>query len=290
MDEQCVTCLPSLALRTICRDTHITGIHWLWKTHTKFHWAFWLGSLHSDSEATSPCVSRAQRMYRMSTSLAWIWTWRCFAFFVLSLYIVLPFLVLFYATLLWREIVSFVEWFYCHHSLLSGCHEDQRLRKTSGVRFISKLWCAWGSNCDFWSRDRLDDDIAGRCRYESFVFLFAVIRQEKYQPSKMLARALKELSCVFKQSRKLMGLKREHISNISRSLPKFMVIPVKLIYFVMLCNPFRERTCKHERKRKSYESSERWFSNLSLQKTYKPTVPKVINRPGVFRYRNHRIN
>ena len=59
---------------------------------------------HFDSEATSPCVSRAQRMYRMLTSLAWIWTWRCFEFFVFS-YIVLSFFVLFYATLLWNSLI-----------------------------------------------------------------------------------------------------------------------------------------------------------------------------------------
>ena len=37
-----------------------------------------------------------------------------------------------------------------------------------------------------------------------------------------------------------------------------------------LSNPFRERVRKHESKRKSYESSERRFNNLSLRKSYKP--------------------
>ena len=32
-----------------------------------------------------------------------------------------------------------------------------------------------------------------------------------------------------------------------------MIVPVDLMYFVMLRNTFRERTCKHESKRKSYE-------------------------------------
>ena len=54
-------------------------------------------------------------------------------------------------------------------------------------------------------------------------------------------------------------------------LPEFIIIPVELMYFVMLCNAFRERTCKHESERKSYESSERRFNNHSLRKTYKPT-------------------
>ena len=90
-----------------------------------------------------------------------------------------------------------------HHYLLSGCHEDQRLCRTNDIRFISKLWCEWGSKCNL--------------------------------------------------------------------LPKFMIIPVELMYFVMLSNAFRKRTCKHESKRKSYESSERRFNNPSLRKTYKPT-------------------
>ena len=68
-----------------------------------------------------------------------------------------------------------------------------------------------------------------------------------------------------------------------------MIIPIELMYFMMLCNAFHECTCKHESKRKPYESSERWLNNPSLQNTYKPTVPKVIERPGVFRDHNHRM-
>ena len=96
-----------------------------------------------------------------------------------------------------------------HHYLLSGCHEDQRLCRTIDIRFISKLWCAWGSKCNL-------------------------------------------VSVTYFQSR-------------------FMIIPVELMYFVMLSNAFRKRTCKHESKRKSYESSERRLNNPSLRKTYKPT-------------------
>ena len=57
-------------------------------------------------------------------------------------------------------------------------------------------------------------------------------------------------------------------------------------------NAFRERTCKHESKRKSCESSERRFNHLSLRLEDLQTerVPEVIGRPGVFRDRNHRIN
>ena len=62
-----------------------------------------------------------------------------------------------------------------------------------------------------------------------------------------------------------------------------MIIPVEFMYFVMLSNAFRERTCEHESKRKSYERSERWFNNHSLRKTYKlaERVRKVIERQGV---------
>ena len=43
--------------------------------------------------------------------------------------------------------------------------------------------------------------------------------------------------------------------RIARTLPKFIIINVELMYFVMLSNAFRKRTCKNEIKRKSYKSS-----------------------------------
>ena len=60
------------------------------------------------------------------------------------------------------------------------------------------------------------------------------------------------------------------------------------MYFVMLSNAFRERTCKHESKRKSYESSERRFNHLSLRlkDLQAERVTEVIGRPGVFRDRD----
>ena len=39
--------------------------------------------------------------------------------------------------------------------------------------------------------------------------------------------------------------------RIARSLPKFLIILVELMYFVMLSKVFRKRTCKHESKGKS---------------------------------------
>ena len=48
--------------------------------------------------------------------------------------------------------------------------------------------------------------------------MFAVISERKYKPSKTFARALKELSRVFKQNRKFRRLTRGHISkNIPQS-------------------------------------------------------------------------
>ena len=45
-----------------------------------------------------------------------------------------------------------------------------------------------------------------------------------------------------------------------------------------ICNAFHERTSKHESKRKSYESSERWFNNrsLRLKDLRAKGVPEVI--------------
>ena len=58
-------------------------------------------------------------------------------------------------------------------------------------------------------------------------------------------------------------------------------------------NTFCERTCiKHENKRKSCESSERRFNNPLLRRKdlQAKRLAEVIERPGVFRDRNHRIN
>ena len=79
----------------------------------------------------------------------------------------------------------------------------------------------------------------------SMNLLFSILRRS----SKTFARAQssgvpsKELSGV-----KLRGLTREHIS---KNIPKFMIISVALMNFVMISNAFRERTCKHKSKRKS---------------------------------------
>ena len=144
--------------------------------------------------------------------------------------------------------------------MLSG-QEDQRVCRTNDIRFISKSYCAWGSKWNFDLEIDLDEDAVGRSRYEWFCSVRSSYAREA-KPSKTFVKVLKELSHVFKQSGKLRRLTREL---------KFMIIPVELMYFVMLCNAFRERTWKHESKRKSNESSARRFNNFSLRKTYKLT-------------------
>ena len=98
---------------------------------------------------------------------------------------------------------------------------------------------------------------------------------------------LRELSRV-----KLRRVTREHIS---KNIPKFSKIHDyvrRARVFRDVSNAFRERTCKHKCKRKSYESSERRFNHFSLRlkDLQAKRVPEVIGRPGVLRDRNHRIN
>ena len=99
---------------------------------------------------------------------------------------------------------------------------------------------------------------------EAGLILFTVIRQEKIWAFKNVRESFKG---TFEQEAEVTNT----LQRISRSLPKFMIILAELMYFVMLCKAFHELTCKHYSKRKSYESSERSFNNLSLRKTYKPT-------------------
>ena len=89
---------------------------------------------------------------------------------------------------------------------------------------------------------------------------------------------------------KLRPLTREHIP---KNIPKFSKIHD---YYTRrahvprdVSNAFRERTCKHESKRKSYESSERRFNHHSLQlkDLQDERAPEVIGRPGALRDFNH---
>ena len=61
-----------------------------------------------------------------------------------------------------------------------------------------------------------------------------------------------------------------HISkNISKS-SKILDYTRRAHVLRDVSNAFHERTCKHESKWKSYESSERRFNHPSLRKNYKP--------------------
>ena len=59
--------------------------------------------------------------------------------------------------------------FCCHHYLLSGCHEDQRLCRRNYIRFISNCDVPEGVSISFDPEVDLNDDaILGRSRYERF--------------------------------------------------------------------------------------------------------------------------
>ena len=112
---------------------------------------------------------------------------------------------------------------------------------------------------------------------------------------------------MFKKSRKIRRLTRE---RISKTIPKSSKIhSYTRIHVLHNVNAFRERPCKHGRKRKSYKGIEGIFSNPSLGKSYKykrktlksngrlkrrfhvrKSLKKGISRLDVFRDRNHRIN
>ena len=53
------------------------------------------------------------------------------------------------------------------------------------------------------------------------------------------------------------------LQRIARSLPKFLIIPVELLYFVMLSNAFRKRTCRQESKRKSTDEIATTLSGIN---------------------------
>ena len=139
-------------------------------------------------------------------------------------------------------------------------------RKQSVAWMKHRLTCTCQSkDTYFWWKTKLWLEILGT------LWIMVETAPLKRYEIHLLQNSLQELwrnfHVWFKHSRKLRRLSREHISK--NSLLKFLIIPVEFMYFVMLCNAFCECTCKHESKRKSYESSERWFNNL--RKTYKPT-------------------
>ena len=82
-----------------------------------------------------------------------------------------------------------------------------------------------------------------------FVLIAVIMRKKIFQDVREspVEGAFEELSRV-----KLRRLSRLNtFQRIAQSLPKFLIIPVELMCFVILSNAFRKRTCKHESKRKS---------------------------------------
>ena len=162
--------------------------------------------------------------------------------------------------------------FCCHHICCLGA---MKIKDSVEQITLDLFHLMWLRKCVCFDPEKdLNDDAVGRSRYEQFYSVRSnLICERKSESSKTFARVQSSGMPLKKLSRgKFRRLTREHISkNIPKSSAKFLIIPVELMYFVMLSNAFRERTCKHESKRKSYESSERRFNNPSLRKTYKPT-------------------
>ena len=130
-------CLPGLALWNVCWDAHITyeRIGRLRYSLTKFHWAFCLGSLRSDS---------GSHFISCQAETTYVYVRLCRPMNMKLKMVCILCLILYCRTFVLKQSHS-VERFCCHHYLFSGCHEDQRLCKTlqdSVIRFISKLWYA----------------------------------------------------------------------------------------------------------------------------------------------------
>ena len=140
--------------------------------------------------------------------------------------------------------------------LRADFHDRSRPSKNSYYSSITLDFCVWGSNCvtTLWSRGRFK----GRSRYERFQYSVRSNYARENMSSKTFARTqsrvpLKELSRL--KLRRLSGSNTFQNIKIARSLPKFLILPIELMFFVMLSNAFRKCTCKHESKRKSYKSS-----------------------------------
>ena len=107
--ERCVLCLTwlyGLFVRTLMSLTNAyTGCG---RPTLNFIERFDLGR---SVPTAKPLHVGAQRtcMHRMSTSLAWVWTWWCFGLIVLY-YILLLFFVLFYATQVKRQKIWLLFW------------------------------------------------------------------------------------------------------------------------------------------------------------------------------------
>ena len=86
--------------------------------------------------------------------------------------------------------------------------------RTNDIRFfISKLWCAWGSKCNFDSNYATEN---------------LSVRRHSWEPSRV--------GCLWRNFH--VWIWSDELKNtfkrISQSLPKFIIIPIELMYFVML--------------------------------------------------------
>ena len=97
----------------------------------------------------------------------------------------------------------------------------------------------------------VSDDVVGRSRYERFYSISSNYTRKKYVfediNESAVEGAFEGFACEVEATKSI-----KHISKIARSLPKFLIIPVEIMYFVMLSNAFRKRTYKHESERKSF--------------------------------------
>ena len=113
---------------------------------------FELGSVRSDSEASSPRVSQSGassstictdyfELFSMNVNLK-MFCILCLCFILCDTSKASENLTF----ILKRSLILSTDFVINSNLLLSGCHEDQRLCRTNDIKFISQLWCAWGSD------------------------------------------------------------------------------------------------------------------------------------------------
>ena len=132
-------------------------------------------------------------------------------------------------------------------SSLSGCHIKDR--RTNYVRFISKLWCAWGISVTFDAEVDLNDNFVGRSHYKQFYSVCSSYATENLSLRRR-SREPSRVECLWTNFH-VWSLTGQHISKSS----KIHDYNRRAHILHDVNNAFRERTCKHESKRKSYESS-----------------------------------
>ena len=208
----------------------------------------WDAHCHSDSEATSPHVSQACIQIYMSN---WHFSMNVNLkiFCILSLCINILCVTSKASILFWNK-VSFCRVFFMSSlSVVWLPWRSKTVEQLNYIRYISKLWCAWGSKWNFWSRGRFK----WRCRWwmSPRAVLFCSqpdnatenpsLRRLTFARAQLSGVPLKVLSRV-----KLRPLTREHIP---KNIPQSSKIPDYTHRAHVLrdvSNAFCECTCKHE--------------------------------------------